>query len=165
MRFVTLHALPCSFNTFSAISVQFASSSSSFLSLSFLLFKKYIQFFSFDVRRERSEREKNVNGNLNIRCIYKRNEKCVIDILKSLEYNKHEKISILRINYCYLKKKTMTTNNHSIESVRKIYDHVWHWIVKQTYESKCNSVFLCSLISIDDAILQSNPSYVNIRFQ
>ncbi len=30
----------------------------------------------------------------------------------------------------------MTTNNPSIDSVRKIYDHVWHWIVKQTYESK-----------------------------
>ncbi|UJR35465.1 hypothetical protein I4U23_028221 [Adineta vaga] len=28
----------------------------------------------------------------------------------------------------------MTTNNHSIDSVKKIYDHVWHWIVKQTYE-------------------------------
>ncbi|CAF3379189.1 unnamed protein product [Rotaria sp. Silwood1] len=28
----------------------------------------------------------------------------------------------------------MTTHNHSIDSMRKIYDHVWHWIVKQTYE-------------------------------
>ena len=60
----------------------------------------------------------------------------------------------------------MTTNNHSIESVRKIYDHVWHWIVKQTYESKWNFVFFfCSLISVDDATLRSNPSYVDIRFQ
>ena len=30
----------------------------------------------------------------------------------------------------------MTTNNPSIDSMKKIYDHVWHWIAKQTYESK-----------------------------
>ncbi len=30
----------------------------------------------------------------------------------------------------------MTSNGNSIDSMRKIYDHVWHWIAKQTYESK-----------------------------
>lgn len=35
----------------------------------------------------------------------------------------------------------MTTNTPSIDSMRKIYDHVWHWIVKQTYESEYQIIF------------------------
>ena len=55
----------------------------------------------------------------------------------------------------------MTANNPNIDSMKKFYDHVWHWIVKQTYESKseridqlfeleCLTFFFRYLTSSDD---------------
>lgn len=153
---------PCSLHTCSAIDTHLVASSS-FPSSSSLL---KIFLFSFERRQETErreekegeegkKRERERNGNLNIWCIYKRNVKWVNDrhfeiikLSRKIERTKRDIYIYILFSLIVVIRMSMTTTtatNPSIDSMRKIYDHVWHWIVKQTYESKSKHLSLFNL--------------------
>lgn len=129
MRFVTLCALPSSPYAF-ALPDEYT------FQIVVLLSRQKIpfSFLFFFVRIEEKRSEREGEREAEIRCIYKRNVKWMIDILQSLWYKKE--FRELHLIFSSLEIASMSANNPNIDSMKKFYDHVWHWIVKQTYESK-----------------------------
>ena len=74
-----------------------------------------------------------IGGNFVIRVLHPFH--CHSDISLSLTEEKNKKkIDFKQFRDTHTHEE-MTMNSSSVDSMRKVYDHVWHWIAKQTYES------------------------------